>query len=286
MKKIIFIVLVLLLLGAAMYSIFSGGDDTLEYVNIKLTDENYAFAVNEESTELLAGVNAVIKKIKENGALDKIIEKYSYENEESYNKQPMGTVNPDRAQLIVATSTPFKPFEFSKYESEKGKVYMGIDIEIAAIIAEELDLELVIKEYSFSEILSAVANGEAHIAMAGITKTQDRHEGVVFTDTYYSSSQTLIVRADDSTFDSCKTRKDVEEILSSLGSDVIAGYQSDSTGGAYLKGDNAMGYAGFNVTARGYSSAILAAQALVDKEIDFVIIDDAPAKIIVNDMNK
>lgn len=286
MKKIIFVLLILLVFGAAMYSIFSGGDDTLEYVNIKLTDENYAFAVNEESTELLTGVNSVIKKIKENGELDKIIEKYSYENEESYKKQPMGTVNPERAQLIVATSTPFKPFEFSKYESEKGKVYMGIDIEIASLIARELNLELVIREYDFSELLDAVANGEAHIAMAGITKAQNRHEGVVFTDTYYSSSQALIVRVDDSTFDSCKTRKDVEKILSSLGSDTVVGYQSDSTGGEYLKGNAQMGFGGFNVTSKGYSSAILAAQALINKEIDFVIIDYAPAKIIVSDMNK
>ena len=276
MKKVLFILLILLVFGAVLYSIFSGGDDTLEYVNIKLTDENYAFAVNEGNTELLANVNAVIKKIKENGELDKIIEKYSSEKEEDYNKQPMGTVDPSKQQLVVATNTPFKPFEFSKYESEKGKMYMGIDIEIAAIIAEELELELVIKECEFSSIFSEVASGNAHIAMAGLTKSQDRHEGVVFTDTYYSSSQTLIVRADDSTFDSCKTRKDVEEILSSLGSDVIAGYQSDSTGGAYLKGNPNMGYAGFNVTARGYSSAILAAQALVDKEIDFVIIDWIP----------
>ena len=42
-------------------------------------------------------------------------------------------------QLVVATNASFEPFEYMDGDS-----YVGIDMEIAALLAEELDQELVI----------------------------------------------------------------------------------------------------------------------------------------------
>ena len=46
-------------------------------------------------------------------------------------------------QLVVATNAEFPPFE-----SISGDKYVGIDIEIAKIIADELGMELVIDNMS------------------------------------------------------------------------------------------------------------------------------------------
>ena len=277
MKKIIVVLLAVVVIGVLAFTFFSDSEDCLEYVKIKLTDEKYAFAVNKENPELLEKVNSVIKKIKENGELEKITEKYFAEETEKYNPVASAHRDSTKKQLVVATSTPFKPFEFSKYESGTGKQYMGIDIEIAAIIARELGCELVIKELDFIEVISAVENNEADIAMAGLSKSESRQEHVNFSDSYYSASQVLIVKFGNDTFEDCESKKDVEKILSSLGSDTKISYQTHTTSGDYLKP--------YNISAQGYDSAVLAAQAVLDGDVDFALVDEGAAKIIIKDMN-
>ena len=50
--------------------------DVVKVVDIALTDENYAFGVAKDDAALQESVNSFIKEIKENGELDKIVEKY------------------------------------------------------------------------------------------------------------------------------------------------------------------------------------------------------------------
>ena len=50
-------------------------------------------------------------------------------------------------QLIVATNAAFEPFEYTKGDS-----YLGIDMEIAAMLAEELGMELVVQNMDFDAV--------------------------------------------------------------------------------------------------------------------------------------
>ena len=61
------------------------------------------------------------------------------------------------------------------------------------------------------------------IAMAGLTVNETRAKQVDFTDSYYSASQKVVVKGDDTTFDACKTKEDVEKILNGLDSSVKIG---------------------------------------------------------------
>ena len=49
--------------------------------------------------------------------------------------------------------------------------------------------------------------------------------------------------------------------------------------------DNEWGFDGFNVTPSGFRTAALAAQALVNGNIQYVIVDSAPASAIVKKIN-
>ena len=49
---------------------------TAKVIDIDLTDEEYAFGVDKNQPELLEQVNAFISKIKEDGTLDEICDKY------------------------------------------------------------------------------------------------------------------------------------------------------------------------------------------------------------------
>lgn len=283
MKKIISLSLVAVMLVALVFCFASCGEkeDVVKYVPIKLTDEQYAYGVNKNDAELLNTVNEVLAEIKENGKLDEIVNKYFSGDEANIKTFPAGTEDSSKNQLVVATNTPFSPFEY-----KIGDKYCGIDIEIAALIAEKMNAELVIKDMNFDAVLTAVETGKADIVMAGLTVSPDREKQVTFSDTYYNASQVIIVKADDTTFDGCETAADVEEILNAMDDKTIIGYQNGTTGGLYVEGDEDWGFAGFPVEAKGFDSAVSATQALVNGQIDFVVVDEGPAQIIVKSMNK
>lgn len=256
------------------------GAKRAKVIDIQLTQEEYAFGVDKNQPELLAKVNEFISQIKSDGTLQKISDKYFSDGE----PEPVISAVEDSSkdQLVVATNAAFEPFEYTLGGSE----YYGIDMEIAALLAEYLGKELVIKNMDFDAVCLSVGQGKADIAMSGLTVKEDRKEYVTFSDTYYNASQKLIVREDDNTFDNCKTAADVEAILSSLSSDTKIGVQTGTTGQFYVEGDEDWGFEGYNVKCVGYKSGSLAVQDMLNGNIDFVIIDEAPADSIVRAINE
>ena len=120
MKKIISI----LLIAVMMLSFAScGASKTAKVIEIDLTDELYAFGVDKDQPELLAQVNDFIKKIKKDGTLDEICNKYFGDGTPT----PVTSAKEDSSkdQLVVATNAAFEPFEYTK-----GDKYLGIDMEI------------------------------------------------------------------------------------------------------------------------------------------------------------
>ena len=248
-------------------------------IDIPLTNEEYAFGVDKSQPELLEKVNEFIAKIKSDGTLEKISSKYFSEGK----PEPVTSAAQDSSkdQLIVATNAAFEPFEYMV-----GDKYYGIDMEIAALLAEYLGKELVISNMDFDAVCLAVGQGKADIAMSGLTIKEDRKEYVTFTDPYYNASQKIIVKADETTFDNCKTAADVEAILSGLSSDTKIGVQTGTTGQFYVEGDEDWGFEGYNVKCVGYKSGSLAVQDMLNGNINYVIIDEAPAQSIVKAINE
>lgn len=285
MKKIISLVLAITMLLGVTFVLAScngGNTEKVKTIDVKLTDEEYAFVAKKGNTELVSGFNAFLDEIKANGTFDALVAKY-FEGEGKkvgYNVVTGDVVNTD-SNLIVATNCPFEPFE---YIGDDGKIY-GLDIEIAAAYAESKNLELVIKNIGFDDIFTQVEAGYADIGMAGITVSEDRAEIYDFTQTYYAASQKLIVAADNTDFDNCKTVEDVEAVLASLEGKKI-GYQNGTTGGMYVVGDEDWGYAGFsNIEGKGYATAQDAVVDLINGNIYAVVVDEAPASALVKAAN-
>lgn len=90
--------------------------------------------------------------------------------------------------LIMATNAAFPPYEYI----ENGE-YVGIDVEIATLIAKELGMELEIKDVEFGSIIGGVQSGKYDIGMAGMTVTEDRKKNVNFSSTYATGIQSVIV---------------------------------------------------------------------------------------------
>lgn len=256
----------------------SDGAVTAKVIDIDLTDEEYAFGVDKNQPELLEQTNAFIQKIKDDGTLDEICDKYFGSGE------PEGVesaeLDSSKDQLVVATNAAFEPFEYTK-----GDTYYGIDMEIASLLAKELGKELVIQNMDFDAVCLSVSQQKCDIAMAGLTINEERQEYVTFTDSYYKASQRLIVRSDDTAFDGCKTADDVAAKLAELDSSVSIGVQAGTTGQYYVEGDEDWGFDGLEAKCVTYKSGSLAVQDMLNGSIQYVIIDAAPAAAISSAIN-
>ena len=166
-------------------------------------------------------------------------------------------------KLIMATNAEFPPYEY-----KEGDKIVGIDAEVAKLIADKLGLELEIADVDFDSIIPGVQSGKYDMGMAGMTVTDERKEKVNFSDSYATGVQVVIVKEDSE----IKSIDDLE------GKKI--GAQQGTTGYIYAsdtpKND---GFGEENVT--GYQNGALAVEALKGGKVDCVIIDNEPAKAYV-----
>ena len=172
----------------------------------------------------------------------------------------------EEGKLHMSTNAAFPPYEMT---TDAGG-FEGIDVEVAAAIAEKLGLELVVDDMGFDAALTAVQTGQSDIAMAGITVTDDRLEVMDFSDSYATGVQVVIVQKDSPAVQS----------IDDLASAAMIGTQKATTGYIYCSDtpENG-GYGEDHVTA--FDTGALAVMALVNGQVDAVVIDNEPAKAFV-----
>ncbi len=184
-------------------------------------------------------------------------------NEVSTSNDPETPVEPEeKEKLVMATNAYFQPYEF--YQDG---VIVGIDAEIAAAIAEYLGMELEIQDMEFDTIITAVKTGSVDFGMAGMTVIAERLEEINFTNSYASGVQSVIVKNDSAI-------TTVDDLFAD-GATYKAGVQLGTTGDIYASGD----LGADRVTQ--YNNANNAVIALIGGDVDCVIIDNEPAKALV-----
>ena len=277
MKKIMALALALVMVLGTLTAC-GGGATTAKVITINLTEEQYAFGVDKNQPELLEKTNAFIKKIKDDGTFDAICNKYFGDG--TPEAVTSAELDATKDQLVVATNAAFAPFEYMEGDS-----YYGIDMEIAALLAEELGKELVINNMKFDSVCLSVGEHKCDIAMAGLTVNESRKEVVNFSKSYYNAFQKLIVKADDTTFDACTDAASVDAILNATEGAATVGFQNGTTAFYYVTGDADWGFDGLNVQPKGYDNGALAVQDLINGNIDYVMIDADPAVRIAENFN-
>ena len=277
MKKIICAIL----LVATLLSFCSCGQaqKKVKVIDIALTVEDYAFAVKKGNAELLGQLNDFLAEIQKNGEFKKVLDKYFAGG--TPEAVTSATKDESKKQIVVATNAAFKPFEYT----EGGKFY-GVDMEIMSMFAKSIDAELVIDDMQFESVCTAVGNGNCDIAASGLTIKPDREEILDFSTSYYNSAQKIICLEDDTTFAECKTVEDMEAALKALPEGTKFGAQAGTTGYLYITGDEDWGFEGYkNISIAAYDNGSMAVQDLINGNIKYVIIDDAPASNIVKSFN-
>lgn len=279
-KKLLALIVSSVLTLASLAGCGAGTDvKTANVIDIPLTQEEYAFGVDKTQPELLASTNEFITKIMTDGTFDEICNHYFGDGTPV--AVTSAALDTTKDQLVIATNAAFEPFEYMA-----GASYYGIDMEIAAKLAEYLGKELVIQNMDFEAVCLSVGQQKCDIAMSGLTIKEDRKEYVTFTNPYYNASQMLIVPSDNTEFKACKTAAEIEAVLNKKTDSTKIGVQTGTTGQFYCEGDEDWGFTGFPVKTVGYKNGSLAVQDLLNGNLDYVIIDSAPAVRITEAINK
>ena len=178
------------------------------------------------------------------------------ENDSAETQQYETAENTDGGVLRMGTNATFPPYE---YVDENNEV-AGIDADIAAAIAEKLGMELEITDMAFDSLIPALQSDTIDIVLAGMTVDPERAEQVNFTDSYATGVQVIIV----------PEGSDIASPDDLEGKNI--GVQTGTTGDLYCTDDYGQEF------VKQFDNGPLAVAALVNGQVDCVVIDNEPAK--------
>ena len=89
--------------------------------------------------------------------------------------------------IVVLTSSGYEPYEIIDTDGN----LTGFDIELMELLAEEVGIEIEWKDVDFDGIIASLQSGQAEIAIAGLSPTEERKDMVDFGDIYYNTESGL-----------------------------------------------------------------------------------------------
>ena len=180
----------------------------LKMIDIALTTEEYAMAVDKNQAQLLADINGVLAS--KTAEIDAIYAQYNEGREDDYVGVLAGSVDLSNqaGQLVVATNAEFPPYEFTD-----GEKFYGIDMEIAKLIADTLGLELVIKDMAFEAVVTAVGSNGIDVGIAALSVTASRKALVNFSAGYFTEYQVVVCLEENTALDDAGTVVDILSVL-------------------------------------------------------------------------
>ena len=148
----------------------------------------YAFPKTEEGRERCAQLSEFIKKIKEDGTLERINRNWlssegAAEMAVDYTRLPA-----PNGVLRIATTSVSPPFSYME-----NNITVGFDIDLISRFCEEYGYGLEIASMSFDGIIPAISSGKCDLAGNQIGITEERKQSVEFTEPYYNGGTVCAV---------------------------------------------------------------------------------------------
>jgi ABC-type amino acid transport substrate-binding protein len=121
--------------------------------------------------------------------------------------QDTNQVGNDRETIIVGMEAGYAPFNWTVSENNRyedaypldgtNNYVDGYDVQVAVMIAEALDMDLVIKAVEWDGLIPSLNNTEEiDLIIAGMSPTAERAQTVNFTSAYYSSTHVVVLKSD------------------------------------------------------------------------------------------
>lgn len=169
--------------------VFVSQNDDLVLFEEDYAIENYAMAVAKGNEELRDEINGALQTLKDNGTLAQIEANWIGEEAGQHPYESPADVTRDKGTLVMATNAEFPP-----YESISGGEIVGYDVDMMQAVCDILGYDLKVENMEFDSVITAVSTGKAQVGVAGLTVTPDREKNVLFTDSYATSKQVVIVK--------------------------------------------------------------------------------------------
>ena len=274
MKKLLTALLAGILAVAAMFTFTACKPDDnaeIKYVanavyGIKV--EEYGFAVGNNATkktEIIAAMNEVISET----SIDEVVAYYTALSNDATPSNTLEFANLSdytAGTLNVYTCSGFEPYEFV----DDNNNVIGVDVYLMELVCEKLNMKINVVDMDFDGICGKVASEDNAVGAAGITITNERKLQVTFSNPYYNSVQYII-----------SPDYQAHKSLVCLAGKKI-GVQKGTTGAMLVEKAIAEGeLKDTGATMVEYDTGAVAYTALKAGKIDFIVIDELPAKKLV-----
>ncbi|QMS85054.1 transporter substrate-binding domain-containing protein [Candidatus Xianfuyuplasma coldseepsis] len=173
----------------------------------------------------------------------------------------------DVEKVTVLTSSGYAPYEIV---DTKGNL-TGFDIELMEAIADEMGIVIEWSDVSFDGIIASIETGQAEIAIAGLSPTEDRKQQVDFCTVYYNAESGL---TNVLIFDPAEVTVETLDDLDGL----IVAAQTGTVQAGFL--DNVKDEYNFTVELRTDNTAIV--QEILTGNIDVLVVEHAISEEILN----
>ncbi len=136
-------------------------------------------------------------------------------------------------KIVLGTAADYPPYEFHKEIDGKDTI-VGFDIAIAKAVADDLGVELEIKDMKFDGLLAALVADKIDFIVAGMVPTEERAQSVDFTNKYYQAEQSVLIRAEDA--EKFKVKEDFKGVVVGAQKATIQEKIANSIDGVKVKG--------------------------------------------------
>jgi polar amino acid transport system substrate-binding protein len=110
-----------------------------------------------------------------------------------------------RGTLIAGTSGSMPPFNMT---TKDGKI-IGLDADLAQIIAAAMDVKLELKAMDFAKLLPALGTGEVDMVLSSMTMTPERNMQFAFVGPYFLSGKSFLAREQNTKVVQAQTSQDI-----------------------------------------------------------------------------
>lgn len=106
--------------------------------------------------------------------------------------------------LVVGIECAYAPFDWTTSEANDNAYQLfesdlycdGYDVDIARHLAEELEMELVIKKIEWTGLIPALNSDVIDLIISAMSPTEERSQSVLFSDEYYRVNTVVVVNSD------------------------------------------------------------------------------------------
>ena len=167
----------------------AGKNPGLKVLSEMITRDNYGFAVQLQNRDLKNAIDNVVTELKTSGEYELMLSRW-LPQEGSPRPMPDIALTGSKGVLRFGTSAITEPFSFIDGTHK----IVGMDIELASLVAKKLDMKLEIVNMDFGAMIPALISGKVDMIGACITITDERAKSVLFSIPYYAGGIAALVK--------------------------------------------------------------------------------------------